>query len=185
MTAMRRTGSMLLCAILMSGCGLLKRTPNQFYALDTIPPAGPRAAVTGVPIGIDGLELPPGLDRRGIAIREGNGRLEVRGMHQWSAPLEDMVTHTLAFNLANRLPEGMVVLPGQAKPAAMRPVFVVMEELAPGQDGVFVLDARWTIAGVTRHEQISVQLPGMESEQIVAGMNQALAQLADRMVAGL
>lgn len=190
MTAMRRSVLLLLGVLLAGGCGFLRRPPNQFYSLDTIPPQGPRASVTGSPIGIDGLELPPGLDRRGIILRGENHRLEERGTHQWASPLEDMAMHTLAFNLANRLPEGMVVLPGQARPPAVRGIFVVMEDLAPGQDRVFVLDARWTLMdrgrpAVTRHERITVPLQSLEPPAIVAGMSQALAQLSDRIVAAL
>src|SRR5687768_15757211 len=97
-----------LTLIFLSGCGIFSRPKNEFYSLDTI--AGTSAAaVTGSPIGIDGIELPPGLDRRGIVIRDENQRIEVRGTHQWTASLEDMVIHTLAFDLASRLPDGMVV----------------------------------------------------------------------------
>lgn len=183
--------SPVLLAILLAGCGLFKRVPNQFYALDTIPPAGAVATLAGPPIGIDGVELPPGLDRRGIVIRGPEHELEVRGTHQWSAPLEEMVIHTLAFDVANRLPEGMVVLPGQAKPGGpMRSVSVVLEELAPGPESQFVLDARWTLrdaggAEVTHHERIVIPLTSMESPSIVAAMSQSLATLADRIVAQL
>jgi uncharacterized lipoprotein YmbA len=182
--------ALLLSLVLATGCGFLKRPNNTFYALDTVAPAERRASLGGVPVGIDGLELPPGLDRRGIVIRAANHELDVRGTHQWASSLEDMVTHTLAFNLANRLPEGMVVLPGQAKPAAMRSIYVVMDELAPGPEPVFVLDARWTMtetgrAELTRHERITVNMPSMDSPEIVTAMNTALAQLADRIAAAL
>jgi uncharacterized lipoprotein YmbA len=181
----------VLLAMLMAGCGFLKRPPNQFYTLDTIPGAATPAAVSGAPIGIDGVELPPGLDRRGIVVRGANNKLDERGTHQWAAPLEDMVIHTLAFDVANRLPVGMVVLPGQAKPTgAMRSVYVVMEDLAPGPESTFVLDARWTLrepAGTerTQHERITIPMSSMESPAVVAAMSQALAALADRIVAQL
>ncbi|MFL6246783.1 MAG: membrane integrity-associated transporter subunit PqiC [Thermoanaerobaculia bacterium] len=179
---------MLLSTSLMS-CGFLKRPKNQFYSLDTIAGQGPVANVAGAPLAIDAIELPPGLDRRGIFIRGADSKVEVRGTHQWTAPLEDMVMHTLAFNLANRMPEGMVILPGQEIPATpSRSLSVVFEELAPGPDPVFVLDARWTISerpGVTHHERITVPMSSMESPQIVAAMNQSLATLSDRIVAQL
>lgn len=173
----------------LTGCGFLKRPKNQFYSLDTIPAEGDVASVAGAPLAIDAIELPPGLDRRGIFIRGTDSKVEVRGTHQWTAPLEDMVMHTLAFDLANRMPEGKVILPGQEIPAtATRSLSVVFEELAPGPDPVFVLDARWTISeqpGVTRRERIEIPLSSMESPQIVAAMNRALATLSDRIVAQL
>lgn len=184
MTMMRRilAGALVLVA---AGCGFFSRPKNQFFSLDTIPTES-RVAKSGAPVGIEGIELPPGLDRRGIYIRDENHKIEVRGTHQWTAPLEEMVIHTLAFDLANRLPEGMVILPGQAKPAGvMRSIYVNFEDFAPGPEPVFVLDARWTAGGVTHHELIRIDLESMESPAIAAGMSRALATLADRIAAAL
>lgn len=181
---------MILVALLLTGCGLFKRVPNQFYTLDTVPGTGARAGVSGAPIGLDTIELPPGIDRREIVSRGPDHKLEVRGQHQWASPLEEMVIHTLAFDLANRLPEGLMVLPGQPRPSAARTLAVTFEDLAPGPDNVFVLDARWTLAApgaaeVTRHERITVPLESAQSPAIVAAMSRALAQLADRIAAGI
>ena len=180
---MRRV--LIVACLLVTGCGFLKRTPNTFYTLDTVPGTGARATMAGTPVGIDGVELPPGLDRREVTARDANNKLDVRGHHQWASPLEDMVVHTLSFDLASRLPEGMVVLPGQAKPRAMRSLFVTFEDLAPGPDRVFVLDARWTMGELVRHERITVPLQSKESAAIVTAMSQALGQLADRIAAAL
>lgn len=179
-----KQAALALC-LLAAGCGFLKRTPNTFYALDTVPGTAARAAVGGTPVGIDSVELPPGLDRREVTARTADHKLDVRGHHQWAAPLEDMVMHTLSFNLASRLPQGMVVLPGQAKPGAMRSLYVTFEDLAPGADNVFVLDARWTAGELTRHERITVPLSSNESAAVVEAMSQALGQLADRMASAL
>lgn len=177
---------MIVATLLLTGCSMFSRPDNEFYSLETIPPASPVTTVGGTPVGIDGIELPPGFDRRGIVLRGADHQFEVRGTHQWASPLEEMVIHTLAFDLANRLPEGMVVLPGQAKPVgAMRSIFVNFEDLAPGAVGPFVLDARWMLGETNRHERIEVDLPSRESAAIAAAMSEALAQLADRIVAQL
>jgi uncharacterized lipoprotein YmbA len=182
----------LLLALLMTGCGgFLRPSKSELYSLDVVAPAGPGSVTGGTPIGIDGVELPPGIDRREIVVRGANLELEARGREQWAAPLEAMVMHTLAFDLARRLPTGMVVLPGQAKPAgAMRSLFVVFEDLAAGSDNVFVLDAQWTLVtpgapGRTGRERITVQLSSLDSSQIASGMSQALAALSERILAGL
>jgi uncharacterized lipoprotein YmbA len=181
---------LLSFAALLTGCGLFSRAKNTFYSLETVPPAAPAAAgAHGVPIGLDAIELPPGLDRREIVIRGANHEVEVRGTHQWTASLQEMVLHTLAFDLANRLPDEEVILPGQPKPGgAARSVSVVFEDLAPGADRVFVLDARWSVqgsAGPAHHERITEPLASLESPQIASAMSQALATLADRMAAEL
>lgn len=177
---MRRSSAALLI-LLAAGCGILKRTPNQFYSLQPVP--GTMVNAGGIPIGIDGVELPPGLDRRGIVIRGENHKLDERGQHQWASSLEDMVIHTLAHNLANRLPQGMVVLPGQAKPAEMRSIYVSFADLAPGQDRVFVLDATWVLDTRSTRERITVTATSLDPPAVVDAMNQALAQLADRIAA--
>jgi uncharacterized lipoprotein YmbA len=180
----------VILTLLVAGCGFLRRVPNQFYTLDVIEPAAaPTATAAATPLGIDGVELPPGFDRRGIVLRGEGGKFEVRGTHQWASPLEEMVIHTLAFDLANRLPPGSVILPGQAKPAAMRSISVTFADLAPGPDNVFVLDARWTIDGGgdgrSGHERITVPMTSNESPQIVAAMSSALATLAERIIAAV
>jgi uncharacterized lipoprotein YmbA len=182
---MTRRSVLLFVTVLLAGCGFFSRPKNQFYSLETVKSDAPVRSVTGTPVGIDAIELPPGLDRRGIVLHGKDHKIEVRGTHQWTASLEEMVVHTLAFDLANRLPAGMVVLPGQAKPGDMRSISVVFEELAAGPEPVFVLDARWTIGDRTTHERIEVPMPSMESPALVAAMNQAVAELAGRMAAAL
>ena len=180
-----RLPSALCALLLLAGCGLFKRVPNQFYALDPLPSETGRVARTGAPIGLDTIELPPGIDRRELVSRGPDNKLEVRGQQQWASPIEEMVLHTLAFDLANRLPEGMIVVPGQPRPSGARSLAVTFEDLAPGPDGVFVLDARWTLGDATHHERITVPLASSESPAIVAGMSRALAMLADRIVAAM
>lgn len=176
----------LLC-LMLGACGFFSRTKSQFYSLETVRTDAAPRAIGGTPIGVEGIELPPGLDRRSIVLRGEGTKLEIRETHQWASPLEDMVTHTLAFDLANRLPEGMVILPGQAKPGAggMRSIYVTFEDLAAGQDGVFVLDARWSIDERKGHERITVNMTSKDSAAVVAAMSQALATFADRIVAAL
>jgi uncharacterized lipoprotein YmbA len=182
-----RALSAAFLTLMMAGCGFLSRPKNQFYSLDTVPAAAAAGtAVRGTPIGLAGIQLPPGLDRRGMVVRGADHKIEVRGTNQWTAPLEEMVLHTLAFDLANRLPEGMVILPGQPIPAGtISSASVVFEDLAPGPDQVFVLDAHWTLdsanPAATHHEHITVPMTSMESPSIAAAMSQALGMLADRM----
>lgn len=181
---MKRSATLAL-VIFIAGCGLFSRSKSTFYSLDRIP--GTVVAASGAPVGIDSLELPPGFDRRDVVVRQANQQLDVRSTEQWSANLQPLVLHTLAFDLAARLPEGMVILPGAAKPlGAMRTIDVVFEELAAGPENQLVLDARWKIsetsgAAIAGHERIAVPLESLASANVAAGTSQALAQLADRL----
>lgn len=181
--------AVLTLAAALAGCGFFRRPEIRHFALEPIAAAvPPPLAVAGPPLGVDAIELPPGLDRQGIVVRRDDARLEVRGTDLWAASLESMVLHTLAFDLAHRLPEGMVVLPGQAQPVApMRSLDVVFEELAAGPERRVVVDARWTLrapgaADLTGRARIEEPLPSLDSAEIAAGTSRALAELAERIV---
>lgn len=186
MTIRRAVLLLLLCA----GCGMFSRQEKEYFSLETIAPESSPGAAAGLPVGIDAVELPPAVDRREIVARDSDGHLDLRGTELWAGPFEAMVIHTLAFDLAGRLPEGMVILPGQSKPAAMRSINLIIEELEAGPDPILVLDARWILraqdsAGTTHHERIAIDLASLESAEIASGTSRALAALADRIVAEL
>ena len=181
----------IVLTLFLTGCSFFSKSQSRFYSLDRIPPAAPASAARGLPIGIDSIELPPGLDRREIVVRKADHQLDVRPAEQWSASLQPLVLHTLAFDLASRLPEGTVILPGETKPAgATRSIDIAFEELAAGPDAKVVLDARWIVrtAGqpdAAHREQIAINIPSLDSANIAAGMSQAIAALADRIAAQL
>jgi uncharacterized lipoprotein YmbA len=185
----RRT--MLVPALLLAGCSFFSKTQSKFYSLDRVPPAAPPAAVRGLAVGIDGIEVPPDLDRREIVVRKADHQLEVRPNEQWSALFQPLVLHALAFDLADRLPEGMLILPGEVRPAgAIRSIDVILEDLAAGPDAKVVLDGRWILhsAGhpdVAHHERIVVDIASLDSAKVATGVSQALAMLADKIAAQL
>jgi uncharacterized lipoprotein YmbA len=197
----RRTMAVLV-SLLFAGCSFFSRTQSRFYSLDRIAQAAapspgasrpplpmgegrPQAGVRPLPIGID-VQLPPGADRKEIVVRRADRTLDVRGAEQWSASLQPLVLHTLAFDLAARLPEGMVVLPGEARPpGGMREINVSVEELVAGPDRNVVLDARWIelATGVAHHERIVTDVESLDSANVANGISRALATLADRIAA--
>ena len=191
---MRRRSVAVLLSLLFAGCSFFSRSKSRIYSLERVPPAAAAPAATasaavvrGLPIAIDGIELPPGFDRKEIVVRQADHRLDVRSNEQWSASFQPAVLHMLAFDLAARLPEGMVILPGQVKPGgAMRSIDVVFEEIAAGPETRVSIDARWTLhesgrPAVAHHEQLAVDIPSLDSANVATGTSQALAALADRM----
>ena len=181
---------LLIAMVLLTGCSFFSRSKSQFFSLDRIQPSAPLTAARGVPVGIDTVQLPADLDRREVVVRNEHHHLEVRSNQQWSAAFHDLVMQTLAFDLAARMPEGMVILPGAARPVALRAIDVVFEELAAGPQNTLVLDAHWTVrtgtqTGVAHHEQISIPIQSLDSPQVATGVSQALAALADRIASGL
>ena len=131
--------------LLFAACGFFsKSAPPKLYTLDRVAGAA-AAARAALPIGIDAVELPPGIDRKELVVRQPDHRLEVRNSEQWSAPFKDIVLHTLAFDLAARLPVGTVIVPGEPRLAAAGSISVAFEELAANTDRTVVLDARWIV----------------------------------------
>ena len=171
---------LLPLVLMLAGCSFFSKTKSTIYSLDRIP--GTVASKGGTPIAIDSVELPPGFDRKEVVVRKANNQLDVRQTQQWSATLGQLVMHTLAFDVADRLPAGMVILPGAVKPANARSIDVAFEEFAAGPDAKIVVDARW---GGTHHEHVEVPIASLDSANVATGTSQAIATLADRIVAGL
>jgi uncharacterized lipoprotein YmbA len=166
--------------LLLAGCSFFSKTKSTIYSLDRI--SGTVVNVSGTPIAIDSVEMPPGFDRKEVVVRKSGNQLDVRQTQQWSATLGQLVMHTLAFDVADRLRAGMVILPGAGKPATVRLIDVAFEEFAAGPDAKIVLDARWS---GTHHEHIEVPIASLDGANVATGMSQALATLADRIVAAL
>jgi uncharacterized lipoprotein YmbA len=162
---------------LLIGCSFFSKTKNTIYTLDRVP--GTAVAARGTPIAINSVELPPGLDRKEIAVRKANNQLDVRSNELWSSTFSDQVLHTLAFDLADRLPAGMMILPGDTKPASVRGLDVVFEELGAGPENKVTIDAR--IGARTEH--VEVPITSLDSANVATGISEGLAQLADRIVA--
>ena len=186
---MRRLAIVL--ALLVAGCSFFSRTKSKIYSLERVAPAVAPTAGNGLPVAINAVELPPGFDRKEIVVRQADHRLDVRSTDQWSASLEPAVLHTLAFDLADRLPPGMVILPGQVKPGgAMRSIDVAFVELAAWPESRVTIDARWTLhesgrPDVAHREQFAVDIASLDSVNVAAGMSQAVGLLADRMAANI
>ena len=179
----------LLLIALLSGCSFFSRSKVAYYSVDVVP--GTQSSVRGTRVGLGTIELPPGLDRREIVVRQASQKLDVRQSDLWSATLGELVMHALAFDLASRLPEGTMVLPGESKPAAaIRTIDVAFEELAAGPGNSVVLDAHWVLhdpgrADVSHHEHIAIDVPTTGSVDVANGVSRALAALADRIAAQL
>lgn len=197
---MGRRAPLPLIACLLAACSSPR---TEFYTLTPETDGAARLAYAGAPVGFRHVDLPPALDRRAMVRRIDEHRVDVRGTERWAAPLDQLLSHVLAADLAARLPEGSVVLPGQPAPLDRHAeLTVLIEDLTAWPDRVELV-ARWTLVpdergatGVTRTERIVVPLPGGDGEADVAeeaeraaaaaaAMSRALALLAGRMAQGI
>lgn len=131
--------------------------------------------------------LPGYLDRPHIVRRSSAERLELAADERWGAPLDAMVSATLADDLAERLPSCVVFSEsGSISTTADVRVEVEVTRFELGADGSVELQAgsavRWSNAAdavrLKRHA-FSVHPASKSTPALVASMSQALAQLAD------
>ncbi len=175
----------------MVGCASSPAT--RYVDLSTISPRSAAPAATSAPLAVGRITLPPGLDRAALVRITAENRLEVDGTVRWPAGLAVVVRRTLAFDLAARLPDGSVALPGQPDPPGdMRLLVVTLERFAASPGGTVVLDGRWSIVDdasqrslLARDAHIEVDTASSSAADVAHAMSAALARLADMVVSAL
>ncbi len=181
----------VIAGLALAGCG--SSPPSRFYTLSSVPPdASSPAALKASPgpLVLGKLTVPSILDRPEIATRVTATRLDFSETRRGAASLDKLVRRALADDLSARMGGGDVLANSAAATA-----FLVLDigEFDAAPDGTVTLDARWA---VTTHaeavlpvsaEHAHVQLPpqGGDAADVAATMSQALAMLADRIVATL
>ncbi len=131
--------------------------------------------------------LPGYLDRPHIVRRSSAERLELAADERWGAPLDAMVSATLADDLAERLPSCVVFSEsGSISTTADVRVEVEIARFELDAAGSVQLQAdsavRWSVGTdavrLQRHS-FSVRPSSAKTPDLVAGMSRALSQLAD------
>jgi hypothetical protein len=170
-------------ALLISACA---GSPDPvFYALSA--QSGRAAQSPALRIEMRRVGLPGYLDRPHIVRRSSAERLELAADERWGAPLDTMVSATLADDLSARLPSCVLFSEsGSITTTADVRVEVEITRFELDAAGVVQLQAssavRWSVGTdavrLQRHA-FSVRPSSTKTEQLVTGMSQALAQLAD------
>jgi uncharacterized lipoprotein YmbA len=190
---MARPGRWLLLpsAILWFACSA--SPPLHYYTLDTVAGSSVGGVGHAAPVWIARVTLPRQLDRPQMVRRAGPNRLDFDEENRWAAPLSSMFTSILAQDLADRMPPGQVIAPGQPLPAGnVRQLTVDVITFESDLQGHVVLDAGWTLEQgapprvvMRRTARISASAASGASADVAAAMSQALGQLADRIAASL
>jgi uncharacterized protein len=141
-------GSLALgCALALSGCVSLKRTPGaRFFVLRALvePQASP-VPVAGT-IGLLPVRIPGALDREQLVTWTAANELRLDELRRWAEPLDEGVARTLALNLAALLPGDRVLR--TPWPAAVAPRCRVASELSvfgPQPNGEVRLEASFLL----------------------------------------
>lgn len=181
---------LIALAVLLASCGT--SPPTRFFTLARVSPAGRSAPRPPFPIQVNAVHIPAVLDRSEIVRQTGSDTLLISGQDRWGAPIGEMARNVLAQDLAERLPQGSVILP--LAPAPSSAAHLVVNIAAFGEDaGRRVrLDASWTLLRGTPLKTIlhgNVNLDdtaaGDDAASQAAAMSRLLGRLADDIVTKL
>jgi len=186
---MRRVAQLVTLFTLM-GCG--SSPPVQFYTLDAVRPAAAPVRAPVDPLQVLAVHIPATLDRQEIVRESTASRLAISDQHRWGAPLADMIRRVLTQDLASRLPAGTVVFPDEPAPDSLRELVVDVLRFDRDPAGVVTFDGSWSVVPsgsaspiLSRHVLLTDGGGTQTYDGQVQSMNRILAQLADRVAAGL
>lgn len=171
----------LALAFGLAGC--TANAPMTYLVLS--PTAGPVYPAAGTSLAVGRVAIPPVLDRSFLMTGRGENVLDINYNAQWAAPLEGMAQTILARDLAERLPDRKVLMPGDDVPASADIVSVNVITFLPYPDHV-VLEADWSMADATgkvvQGGRVTITVPSSSLVEAQAqAMSQALGLLADKI----
>jgi uncharacterized lipoprotein YmbA len=176
--------ALLLCVTLVAACA---HSPDPtFFALS----AQPGAALRSQPLKIElrRIGMPGYLDRPQIVRRATPERLDLGGDERWGSPLDEMVSATLAEDLAQRLPSSVVFSDsGAISATADVRVEVQLLRFERGADGLVALSAEVAVhsaggnSSATNRYTSSEEPASGRTSDVVTSLSRLLAQLADRI----
>ena len=171
----------------LSGCGTSPRT--QFITLSTVPPKT-IVSYSGPSLIVGRVRLPPELDRLSLVRYLGDNQVDVNGVVQWAAPLDLLVRSALAQDIADRLPRGHVIIPGEVQPSGPAKVMVVtFAEFRISERGTVTLTAVWSLLNAATEKELTSQECTVHARaasatggDIARAISVALGKLAEAMV---
>ena len=174
----------LFLVVLLAGCAT---TPTTYLTLTPVP--GPTIGISGPAIAVAHIATPTAIDRLYLTTATGPTTLHVANHARWVAPLGGMAQSVLAHDLAMRLQNTEILMPGDPTPhGGARVVSVNVTTFLP-DPGRVVLDADWRITSRRHHHIIArgrthIVVPAGATPALQAqAMSAALGQLADRIAA--
>jgi hypothetical protein len=179
-----------LAVFFVAACGSSPKT--QFYTLDPVPGPHASAAISGAPVQVAAVHIPPALDRQEMIRERAPHQLEVSDQNRWGASLDDMTRRVLTQDLAVRLPSGMLVLPQEPAPRAADTIVVDILEFDQQANGLVTFDGSWSLtrrgadrALLNRHVTLTEPAAAGNYGDQAAAMSRILGKLANEMVATL
>lgn len=169
-------------ALLLTGCAL---TPVRNWQIETI--NGPLKGGTGVRVSVRSIGLPSALNQPGVPQPGPANAANSFSNDLWAAPLASMLQITMVADLAQRLPNDVVLADGGAI-GAQPDLYVEIQilDFSPDSAGVVTLKAQIATRPVNSQtwnlQQFRQDAPGgNQAATITACMSQLWGQLADHI----
>ncbi|MDD5754782.1 MAG: PqiC family protein [Methylococcales bacterium] len=181
----------LMSLLVLQGCATTPST--QFYSLEAlkqIPSVSLQSGEMSKPlIGIAQFSLPSALERKQIVTRDANGTLHLAEQHQWAALLKQNMTEVLAKNLAIQHPTfWFKAYPWSTLGMVDYRLVIDVTQLDIVLGTMIHFSVDWTMLNekthtVLQHGTIDLNQPLTDGSYTtaVAGLNQLLAQLSERL----
>ena len=176
----------LLCWL--SACAA--RQPDHFYVLTMRPQSTHEPMATPVlPVSLR-VTLPSVVDRSEIVLNTGAEAVIMLEHERWAAPLNDLVTQTLAEDMEQRRRDVLIAGPsaGSSVPAALK-VTVDIVHMSARKGGRVTVGTHWRIFNArggqeaAGGEEFSAPVAQDGYAAIAQALSECLALLADRLVA--
>ncbi|HYU11022.1 MAG TPA: PqiC family protein [Stellaceae bacterium] len=189
--AARLAAPLLGLVVPLAGCG--SSPPSKFYVLTADPvPQRAGGSAAGNTVALGRVTLPGALDRPQIARRHAGNEIVFSEEERWAGPLDDMMRHVLADDLAARLPAGVMLVESGAKQPPGVTIALDVSRFDADEAGSVTLVAHWQALGrngaplgAPRESTIVEPGSGKDAAAVAATMSRAVAALAARIAAGL
>jgi uncharacterized lipoprotein YmbA len=164
----------------------------QFYTLAPVAPQQRPAHVTGAPLQVAAVHIPPALDRQEMVRRSSANELEMSDSNRWGAPLAQMVRRVITQDLDRRLPQGMVVFPDEPAPPETDAIVVDILRFDADASGAVEFVASWSllppgsdVPSVSRQVHFTERAEAESYADQATAMSRVLGRLADDITAAL
>jgi uncharacterized protein len=183
-------------ALLSLFAGCTSQPSRNIYVLNNAndPDMNATGATAAPVLQLQRVLVPDYLDTTDILLRVDKHELRSSHTGRWGERLSSGITYALRDDLADRLPEDAVLL-GQSANKAARQIIVTVDAFDVWADGHCALRANWTLTDKNNRDLVSAGRGTFISQglsggavgdrAIVAGMANALSQLADRIASAV
>ncbi len=144
---LRHRGNVKRAPLWLFVFSLVACAPPRYYTLAVQSPRH-REAAPGAPVSVAEVILPPGLDRLSLTRFRSRTHVLVSAGARWVSSPRKLCREVLAEDLAQRLSETVVLLPGEPVSGDLRALRIVIDRFVATKTHQILLRAHWSVSGL-------------------------------------